>query len=229
MGGLPEAVDTALLSGSTHDQPACRNESIDTVEDPRSPRLRILRGRIADGNAARAPASVLGLVPATPAEAVRSPQALVTATIQAYNDHDLDRLAELHDPSARIKFAGVDGDIGLEGWWSSLDAVFTMLPDFTLWPLTVLADDQAAMIEMNLTGTNTGEIPLTPDDQKSLGLDVDRLPPTGRLIEVAGVVVLRTTDGLVTRETHHWPRHWLDEGLGLVTVEARPRELETSA
>jgi hypothetical protein len=222
-------VETALLSGSTHDQPACRNEAIDTVEDPRSLRLRILWSRIADGNATRAPASVLGLVPPTPAEAVRSPQALVAATIQAYNEHDLDRLAELHDPSARIKFAGVDGDIGLEGWWSSLDAVFTMLPDFTLWPLTVLADDQAAMIEMNLTGTNTGEIPLTPDDQRSLGLDVDRLPPTGRLIEVAGVVVLRTADGLVTRETHHWPRHWLDEGLGLVTVEARPRGLETSA
>ena len=169
------------------------------------------------------------MVAPTAAEAVRSPQDLVSETIKAYNDHDLDRLAELHDPSARITFAGVDGDIGLEGWWSSLQALFTMLPDFTLWPLTVLADDQAAMIEMNLTGTNTGEIPLTPDDQTSLGLDVDHLPPTGRLIEVAGVVVLRTADGRVTQETHYWPRHWLDEGLGLVTVEARPLRLETSA
>jgi hypothetical protein len=160
---------------------------------------------------------------------VRSPKDLVAATIKAYNDHDLDRLAELHDPSARIKFAGVDGDIGLDAWWWSLDAVFTMLPDFTLLPLTVVADDQAAMIEMNLTGTNTGEIPLTSDDRKSLGFDVDRLPPTGRLVEVAGVVVLRTADGRINRETHHWPRYWLDEGLGLVTVEARPRGLETSA
>jgi hypothetical protein len=46
---------------------------------------------------------------------------------------------------------------------------------------------------------------------------------------VAGVVVLRIADGLINRETHHWPRHWLDEGLGLVTVEARPQGLETSA
>lgn len=147
---------------------------------------------------------------------------VVTATIRAYNDHDLDRLAELYDPSARIKFAGVDSDIGLEAWWASLDGLFTILPDFTLWPLTVLADEQAAMIEMNLTGTNSGEIPLSDDDRESLGIDVDRLPPTGRLVEVTGVVVLRTRHGRVSRETHHWPRFWLNESLGLVTVEARP-------
>jgi hypothetical protein len=146
---------------------------------------------------------------------------LATATIKAYNDHDLDALADLHNPSARIKFAGVEDDIGLDAWWASLGAVFTMLPDFTLWPLTVLADEHAAMIEMNLTGTNSGEIPLSDDDQRFLGVDTDRLPPTGRLVEVTGVVVLRTQSGRVNRETHHWPRHWLDESLGLVTVEPR--------
>ena len=159
---------------------------------------------------------------------MRAPLELVTATIKAYNDHDLDLLGELHDPSARIEFAGVTGDVGLEAWFASMASLFMMLPDFTLRPLTVLASDQAAMIELNLTGTNSGEIPLSPGDQKSLGVDVDRLPPSGRLIDVTGVVVLRTADGRVTRSTHHWPRFWLDEGLGLVTVEARPRVLQSS-
>lgn len=159
---------------------------------------------------------------------MRAPLDLVTATIKAYNEHDFDLLAEIHDPTARIEFAGVAGDVGIEAWFASMESLFTILPDFTLRPLTVLADDQAAMIEMKLTGTNSGEIPLSDGDQRSLGVDVDRLPPTGRLVEVTGVVVLRTADGRVTRETHHWPRFWLDEGLGLVTVEARPRELQTS-
>ena len=154
---------------------------------------------------------------------MRAPPDLVTATIRAYNDHDLDMLAELHDPSARVEFSGVDGAMGLNPWLAALDSLFSMLPDFTLWPLTVLADRHAAMVEMKLTGINSGWIPLSADDQRSLGVDVDRLPPTGRLVAVAGVVVLRTADGRVTRETHHWPRFWLDEGLGLVTVEARPR------
>jgi predicted ester cyclase len=157
-----------------------------------------------------------------PAEAVMAPLDVVTATIAAYNDQDLDRLAELHDPSARIKFAGVDGDIGLEAWMASLTVLFTILPDFTISPLTVLADEHAAMLEVDLTGTNSGEIPLRDDDQKFLGVDVDRLPPTGRLVEVTGVVVLRTEDGRIVRETHHWPRSWLDEALGLVTVDVRP-------
>lgn len=156
-------------------------------------------------------------------QAVTYPLDLVTATIAAYNDHDLDGLAELHDPAARIEFAGVDGDIGLEAWLANLEVLFTILPDFTLRPLTVLADDHAAMIELNLSGTNSGEIPLTDGDRRFLGIDHDRLPATGRLVEATGVVVLRTGGGRVTRETHHWPRSWLDEGLGLVTVEVRPR------
>lgn len=95
-----------------------------------------------------------------------APLDVVTATVKAYNDHDVDRLAALYDPSARIRFAGVDSDIGLEAWWASLVGLFRLLPDFTLWPLTVLADEQAAMIEMNLTGTNSGEIPF-PTTTKS--------------------------------------------------------------
>ncbi len=154
---------------------------------------------------------------------MRAPQDLVTATMRAYNDHALDMLAELYEPLARIEFSGVDGDIGLDTWFASLESLFSMLPDLTLRPLTVVADGRTAMIELNLTGTNSGRIPLSADDQRSLGIDIDSLPPTGRLVEVTGVVVLRTADGRVTRETHHWPRFWLDEGLGLVTVEARPR------
>jgi hypothetical protein len=225
LGGLPEAVTAAGLSGSNHDKPAPEHESIDTPADSRSAVLLVRLDRMEDGNAGRAPARfrLVG------APEVTAEHGLVTATIRAYNDHDLPRLAELHDPSARIKFAGVDGDIGLDAWWSSLEAVFAMLPDFTLKPLTVLADDEAAMIEMDLTGTNSGEIPLSETDQKSLGVDVDRLPPTGRVVEVTGVVVLRIAGGRVSGETHHWPRFWLDEGLGLVTVEARPRGVTLAA
>ena len=52
--------------------------------------------------------------------------------------------------------------------------------------------------------------------------DLAQIAPTGRTVDVAGVVVLTVDDGVVTAERHHWPRYWLFEQLGLVTVTAIP-------
>ena len=217
-------MNRARLSRSTHVQRTSQNGAIGTVADSRSRVLLNHLDRVENGNAAGASAHPPSVEPPTRAPAyVKGPLELVAATIKAYNDHDLHRLAALHDPAARISFAGIEGDIGLDEWCASLEGLFTILPDFTVSPVTVVADKHAGIVEVNLTGTNSGEIALSEDDQRLLRVDDDCLRPTGRSVRVTGVVVLLTADGRVSHETHHWPRFWLYESLGLVTVECRPR------
>jgi hypothetical protein len=70
---------------------------------------------------------------------------------------------------------------------------------------------------MHQTGTHTGVLTLDDCARALLATDLDHIPPTGRTVDVTGVVVLATNNGAVTRERHHWPRHWLYEHLGLDT------------
>jgi hypothetical protein len=151
-----------------------------------------------------------------------APIDVAAAAIEAYNRHDLAAFAGLHAPDARIEFAGVEQDIGLDAWIPVLGDLFAAVPDLTIEPVTVLGDEATAIIEMRQVGTNTGAIALTEPARAFLGVVVDELPPTGRSIDVAGVVVLNTDGGLVTRERHHWPPQWFDQQLGLVTLEVNP-------
>jgi predicted ester cyclase len=148
--------------------------------------------------------------------------ALTTALTDAYNDHDLRCYEALHESTARISFAGVSGDIGLEPWLDTLGRLFDALPDLTIRPVTMLADEHTALVELQQNGTNTGVLQLTDGDRALLATDAPSLPPTGRRIDVSGVVALTVADRRVTGERHHWPRFWLHEGLGLVTVAANP-------
>ena len=138
------------------------------------------------------------------------------ALIAAYNRHDLAAYERLHRPDARVEFAGGLGEIGLDAWMPVVAGLFASVPDLTIEPLTVLADDSTAVIEMHQVGTHTGL--------------VDDVPPTGRAIDIAGVVVLTAENGAVTHERHHWPPREWDQQLGVVTIEARPtrRAAETA-
>ncbi len=147
---------------------------------------------------------------------------LAAAAIDAYNRHDLADYKQLHTPDARIRFAGVPNDIGLDAWLPTLARLFTALPDLTIQPVTLLTDHGIAVIEMHQTGTHTGVLTLDDSARALLATDLDRIPPTGRTVDVTGVVVLATSNGAVTSARHHWPRHRLYEHLGLVTQPAIP-------
>jgi hypothetical protein len=133
---------------------------------------------------------------------------LAMAVIDAYNDHDLARYEELHDPAARIRFANVAGDVGLASWLTTRESLFTVLPDLAVRPVKMLADESTAIVEIHQVGTNTVAIPLGDGDRELLGTDLACLPPTGRSVDVTGVVVLTTTRGRVRAERHHWPKFW---------------------
>jgi predicted ester cyclase len=116
----------------------------------------------------------------------------------------------------------VPNDIGLDDWLPTLARLFTALPDLSIRPVTLLTDDDTAIVEMHQTGTNTGVLTLDDFARALLATDLDHIPPTGRTVDVTGVVVLVTSNGAVTGERHHWPRHWLYEHLGLATQPAIP-------
>ena len=76
-------------------------------------------------------------------------------------------------------------------------------------------------MELRLTGINTGPFHLGDIDRLVLGTDAERLPPTGRAIDISGVVVLETAGVLVAIERHYW--QLLDTLRQLGLVESRPR------
>ena len=117
------------------------------------------------------------------------------ALIAAYNRHDLVAYERLHRPDARIEFAGGLGEIGLDAWMPVVAGLFASVPDLTIDPLTVLADDSTAVIEMRQVGTHTGGT-----------------------LDISGVVVLTVADGSVTHERHHWPPGEWDRQLGVATI-----------
>lgn len=147
---------------------------------------------------------------------------LATKVIDAYNRHDLAEYQRLHAADAWIRFAGGPGEIGLESWLPMLSSLFTALPDLTIRPVTMLADDTTAVLEIDQRGTHTGVLVLDDFDRQLLDTDVDAIPPTGRSVDVSGVVVLAVVDGCVRGERHHWPPYWLYEQLGLLTLSAMP-------
>ena len=149
---------------------------------------------------------------------------LATAVTDAYNDHDLARYMELHDPAARISFANIAGDVGLGSWLTTLESLFSALPDLAVRPVTTLTDESTAIVEVHQVGTNTVAIPLGDRDRELLETDLASIPPTGRRIDVTGVVVLTIARGRVSAERHHWPKHWFYECLGLLTVATTPTD-----
>ena len=132
------------------------------------------------------------------------------AAIETYNRHDLDAFERLHNPDADIEFAGYPDSIDLAEWISVLDRLFASLPDLTIRPINVLADDATVVIEMRQFGTNSNATRLDDATRALFGVDVP------------GVVVLAIADGRVVGERHHWPPQWFWQQLGFVSLDVVP-------
>jgi hypothetical protein len=147
---------------------------------------------------------------------------VTTAVASALSAHDLVLVASLHEPAARIEFAGTGRSLDVDSWLRVTAGLITAMPDFVVRPLSVLGDDDAALAEVVMTGVNTGRIVLTDWDRALLGTDEVSLPPTGRTVEVTGVVATDVAGGRVTHSRVHFPPGWFHVGVGLVTVAPRP-------
>jgi hypothetical protein len=97
--------------------------------------------------------------------------------------------------------------------------ILESFPDLRIRPRHLASGKGVAVLEARLTGTNWGPFHLGAVDRLVLGTDAERLPPTGRTMDIAGTVVFEVTDHHVTRERHYWPLVDTLVQLGLVATE----------
>jgi len=82
------------------------------------------------------------------------------------------------------------------------------------------ATERSVLAEVTLVGTNSGPLHLGSVDRLLLNTDAERVPPTGRGLRMAGVVVLDIADGLIAAERQYWPSAEPLVQLGLLPAAA---------
>jgi len=146
------------------------------------------------------------------------------ALLAAHNRHDSVALAACYAPGATLHMDGWVEPVDVPTWTMVMDGVRQSFPDLTLRRESATSGDGVTMAEVRMAGTNTGPLLPSTTDRLILHTDVDALPPTGRVMDVVGVVVLEHTTGQVTAERHYWPAVAGLVQLGLVTL-GEPAEL----
>jgi hypothetical protein len=149
--------------------------------------------------------------------------ALVDRILDRYNRHDTDALAAGYAPGARIQSSGWPEAIDAEAWLVAFGVMLTAFPDLRVHPRHLAVGDRVALLEVRLTGTNSGPLYLNDTDRLVLGTRAATLPATGRAIDLDGVVAFEVADGQVTVERHYWPEVTPLVQLGLAgTAQAGP-------
>jgi ketosteroid isomerase-like protein len=145
---------------------------------------------------------------------------LGTRMVDAHNAGDDQALLAIYAQDATVHFAGWAAPVDARSWVAAQVGIRESLPDLRFEIRTVSTGTGVAVVELTMTGTNSGVLHLSDDDRIVLRTDAQSLPPTGGRISIDGVVVLEMSDGLVTAERHYWPTVQSLVQLGLV----RPRD-----
>lgn len=151
-----------------------------------------------------------------------SAEELVAGLVDCYNDRRLEDLASWYQSGATVHPAGWHEAVDAPTWIAAFGAMLESFPDLAIRPTHVASGSGVAVLEARLTGTNSGPFHLGDVDRLVLGTDADRLPPTGRTLDITGTVVLELTDDHVTRERHYWPLIDTLVQLGLVATQPLP-------
>jgi hypothetical protein len=147
---------------------------------------------------------------------------LVATLVDAYNQRELHRAASLYAPDARVHPAGWDDDVDVPTWHAAFEMVLTSFPELTITPEHVASGEGVVIIEARLTGSNSGPLHLGDLDRLILATDVDRLPPTGRAMDIIGTVVFQVAGNRVAAERHYWKTADTLVQLGLVEIKQTP-------
>ena len=143
---------------------------------------------------------------------------LVDALIDAHNTGDAEALASWYAPGATVRMDGWPEPVDARTWIAAFD-MRDSFPDVTLSRGPVAAGPGVVIAEVRIRGTNTGPLTLGQTDRLILSTDADRLPPTGRLMDIVGTVVLEVSEAKVTAERHYWPALDGLVQLGLLTLD----------
>jgi hypothetical protein len=132
------------------------------------------------------------------------PHHIAGRVIDAVNAHDLAALRSLYAPDARTRRPGWPQEGGPDTLVASYEMDFACVPDIEFEPVSTLTDGSQVVTEIRITGTNTGPTVLGDFGKALLGADVEEVPPTGRSIDLPGVLVHDVRDDLVVAERQYW-------------------------
>ena len=124
--------------------------------------------------------------------------------ISAVNSHDIAAVREVYSNEARARRPGWPQEGGVEDLLASLQMDFACVPDLHFEPLSFTEDGGRVVIEVRITGTNSGPTVLGDFGKALLGRDVDAVPPTGRPIDLPAVLVHETAGGKIVAERQYW-------------------------
>jgi len=136
------------------------------------------------------------------------------------NRHEWTRVAAVYTPDARVRPDGWHEEVDVATWHKAFGLIVTSFPDLALTAEHVAVGHAAVIMEVMLIGTNRGPFYLGDMDRLVLNTDAECLPPTGRMVNITGTVVLQTAGDLVTSERHYW--RLLDTLTQLGLVEPKP-------
>jgi SnoaL-like domain len=141
---------------------------------------------------------------------------LVRRVVDAHNAHDDRALSATYASGATVHFAGWAEPIDAGAWVAAQPQIRESFPDLGFTVEAVATAPGLAVVELTMTGTNSGVLHLSDEDRIVLRTDASSLPATGGRMSIRGVVVLEVSGGLVTAERHHWPTVQSLVQLGLV-------------
>jgi steroid delta-isomerase-like uncharacterized protein len=122
------------------------------------------------------------------AESGADPKALVEQSLEVWNKGNMALVDELYTPEFKLHLVDqINGEReGAEAFKEYVDFLRTAYPDMKLAPEEVIVSDDKVIMRMNFTGTNTG-----PRGD---------VPPTGKNVQVSGVMISRIDDGKIAEE-----------------------------
>ena len=141
-------------------------------------------------------------MPAEPDENATARQ-LVHQMIEAWNSHDLARIAALYTPD----FEGTDAGEALElrgrdGVRESMARYVGAFPDFHITCDEIVTQGERVVVAWSARGTHSGVLM--------------RIPPTGRTVRVRGATFLTLRAGLIAQARHIWDMAALLRDIGLL-------------
>ena len=140
--------------------------------------------------------------------------------VAAINSHDIAAIGRCYRPGALVRQADWPEPMAASDWAQTFSLFYESFPDLRVEVVHAAHTDREVLAEVALLGTSSGPLHLGKVDRLLLGADAEQLPPTGRALRMAGVVVLDTAEGLITAERQYWPSVEPLRQLGLLPAAA---------
>jgi steroid delta-isomerase-like uncharacterized protein len=128
---------------------------------------------------------------------------------QAWNDHDVDSIVEMHtDDSVFENHTTGDVNVGRDAIGTAIRGIFTVFPDLRFETRRAYIREDLVVQEWTAHGTHLGKM-------NRAGLEVE---PTGKSVEYRGMDVIPIENGLVARKDVYSDGVTLLRQLGLTTI-----------